>query len=90
MPHREKFSKKAFQASSSRNRVDEGVGSDKVDALERRGFQDGVDLCLGATDSDYHKQKREGERERDNQKSHKNNSNISRYIEEEEHMNGNA
>ena len=92
MPRREKFSEKAFQASSSRNWIDEGVGSGEVDALEWRGFRDGVDLHLDAIDTDYHKQKREGEkeRERDNQKSPKNNSNISRYIKEKERMHRNA
>ena len=52
MPHREKFSEKAFRASSSQNRIDERVGSDEVDAPERRGFWDGVDLHLGAIDTD--------------------------------------
>ena len=63
-----------------------------MDAPERKGFRDGVDLHLGAIDTDYHKQKREGEkeRERDNQKSPKNNSNISRYIKEKDRMHGNA
>ena len=48
MPRQEKFSEKAFWASLSRNGTDEGVGSDKVDAPERRGFRDGVDFPLGA------------------------------------------
>ena len=51
MPRREKFFEKAFQASSSWNWIDEGVGSDKVDASKRRGFQDEVDLHLGAIDT---------------------------------------
>ena len=38
-----------------------------MDALERRGFQDGVDLRLGAIDTNYHEQKREGEKERERQ-----------------------
>ena len=50
MPYWEKFSEKAFWASSSQNQIWEGVGSDEVDASERRGFQDKVDLCFGAID----------------------------------------
>ena len=49
-PHREKFSKKSFLASSSWNQMWEGVGSDENDALERKGFWDGADLRLGAID----------------------------------------
>ena len=48
MPHREKFFEKSLRAFSSWNRIEEGVGSEEEDALERRGFWDGVDLCLGA------------------------------------------
>ena len=51
MPRREKFSKKFDLAFSSQNQTWEGVGSDdeeEEDALEWRGFQDGVDLRLGA------------------------------------------
>ena len=33
-----------------------------MDAPERRGFQDGVDLRLGSIDTNKHKYKREGER----------------------------
>ena len=44
----EKFSKKSNLAFSSRNQTDEGVGSEEVDASEQRGFQDEVDLRLGA------------------------------------------
>ena len=51
MPRREKFSEKACWASSSQNRIWEGVGlEDEDDALERKGFWDGVDLRLGAID----------------------------------------
>ena len=51
-PYREKFSEKSFRASSSRNRIEEGVGlEDEVEALERKGFWDGVDLCFGAFDA---------------------------------------
>ena len=48
MPRLQKFSKKSFRAFSSWNRTEEGVGSEEEDALERRGFWDGVDLRLGA------------------------------------------
>ena len=49
MPRREKFSKKSFRVLSSQNRTREGVGlEEEVDALERKGFWDGVDLRLGA------------------------------------------
>ena len=49
MPHREKFFEKSFQALSSRNRTWEGVGlEEEVDALEWKGFWDGVDLRLEA------------------------------------------
>ena len=48
MPSLEKFSKKSVLANSSRNRIEEGVGSEEVDAPERRGFLDGADLRLGA------------------------------------------
>ena len=47
-PRREKFSEKAFQASSSQNRTEEGVGSEDEDAPKRKGFQDGADLRFGA------------------------------------------
>ena len=51
-PHREKFFEKPFRASLSRNRIEEGVGSkDEDDALECKGFWDGVDLRLGAKSS---------------------------------------
>ena len=49
MPRREKFFEKSFRALSSRNRTWEGVGlEEEVDALERKGFWDGVDLRLEA------------------------------------------
>ena len=47
MPCHENFFKKSFQALSSWNLTCEGVES-KEDALERRGFQNGADLRLGA------------------------------------------
>ena len=48
MPYLEKFFEKSYRALSSRNRTCEGVGSEEVDALEQKGFQDGVDFRLGA------------------------------------------
>ena len=51
MPHLEKFSENALKASSSQNRTLEGKGSADKEALERRGFQARVDLCLGAIDT---------------------------------------
>ena len=49
MPCLEKFSEKSIRALSSRNQTEEGVGSEEeVDAPERKGFWDGVDLRLDA------------------------------------------
>ena len=48
MPRLEKFSKNALKASSSWNQTLEGEGSEDEEAPERRGFQAGVDLRLGA------------------------------------------
>ena len=50
-PRQEKFSEKSFRASSSQNLIWEGVGSEEDDALERKGFWDGVDLRLGVIDT---------------------------------------
>ena len=71
MPYHEKFSKKSLWALSSWNPtwdVVESAEGEEEDAPEQRGFQDGMDLCLGAI-----KQltKREREREREMQKSTK-------------------
>ena len=63
MPRLQKFSKKSFQASSSRNRREEGVGLEKEDAPECKGFWDGVDLHLGAIEQ-ANARKKERERER--------------------------
>ena len=52
MPHLQKFSKKSFRAFSSQNRTEDGVGLEEEDAPELRGFWDGVDLRLGATEAD--------------------------------------
>ena len=51
MPCLEKFSKNALKASSSRNRTLEGEGLENEEALERRGFQAGVDLRLDVIDT---------------------------------------
>ena len=51
MPRLEKFSENALKASSSRNQTLEGEGSVEDEALEQKGFQAGVDLRLGATDT---------------------------------------
>ena len=51
MPRLEKFFENALKASSSWNRTVEGEGSVDEKAPERRGFQAGVDLRLGAIDS---------------------------------------
>ena len=50
-PRLEKFSKKSDLVFSSRNRIEKGVGSEEVDAPERKGFQDEVDLRLGAIEA---------------------------------------
>ena len=65
MPHLEKFSEKSCRALSSRNLTWSGVESEE-DALEQRGFQDGTDLRLSAMRRLF---EREGERERNKQKS---------------------
>ena len=52
MPRLEKFSENALKASSSQNRTLEGgEGSEDEEAPERRRFQAGVDLRLGAIDT---------------------------------------
>ena len=50
MPRLEKFSENALKASSSRNRIVEGEGSEDEEAPERRGFRAGVDIRLGTLD----------------------------------------
>ena len=52
MPCIQTFSEKSFQTPSSQNRTEEGVRSEEEDATERKGFQDEVDLCLGAIEAD--------------------------------------
>ena len=48
MPRLEKFSENALKASSSRSQTLEGEGSEDEEAPERRRFQAGVNLRLGA------------------------------------------
>ena len=67
MLRRENFSEKAFQASLSRNQICEGVGSEDDDALEWRGFWDGVDLRLAAIDM-TNVNRKEKEREKQSEK----------------------
>ena len=68
MPRLEKFSENALKASSSRNRMLEGEGSEDEEAPERRGFQAKVDLHLGAINMTNVNRKRGTER-KNNQKS---------------------
>ena len=65
-----KFSENALKASSSQNRTLEGEGLENEEALERRGFQAGVDLRLDAIDTTNVNRKRGRER-KVNQKSPK-------------------
>ena len=70
MPRLEKFSENALKASSSRNRIWEGEGSENKEAPEWRGFWAGVDLRLGAIDT-TNVNRRRGRERKDNQKSPK-------------------
>ena len=69
MPHLEKFSENALKASSSRNRMLEGEGSEDEEAPERREFQAGVDLRLGAIDTTNVNRIRGRKREEQSEKS---------------------
>ena len=51
MPRLEKFSENDLKASSSRNQMLGGKGSEDEEALEQRWFLAGVDLRLGAIDT---------------------------------------
>ena len=51
MPRLEKFFENALKASSSRNQTLEGEGSEDEEVPKQRGFQEGVDLHLGAIDT---------------------------------------
>ena len=70
MPRLEKFSENSLKASSSRNRMLEGEGSEDEEAPKRRGFRARVDLHLGAIDITNVNRKRGRER-KNNQKSSK-------------------
>ena len=85
-PRREKFFEKSFWASSSRNRIWEGVGSEEDNALERKGFWDGADLRLGAINTTNVNRKRGRERKtiRKDPKQFK----YNKYIEKRVRMHG--
>ena len=64
MPCLEKFSEKSIRALSSRYQTEEGVGSEEeVDAPERKGFWDGVDLRLDAMMQLMRERERESEKQ---------------------------
>ena len=85
----EKFSEKSFQASSSRNRIWEGVGSeDEDDVLEHKGFWDRADLRLGAIDMN-NVNKKERQRKRQSEKS-QHISNIASILKKDYVCMGNA
>ena len=88
MPRLEKFSENALKASSSRNRIWDKVGSDDEEALERRGFRVGVDLCFGAIDMTNVNRKRG--RERNTIRKVPSNFKYNKYIEKEYVSMGNA
>ena len=71
MPRLEKFSKNALKlkASSSWNQTLEGEGLVDEEASERRGFQAGVDLRLGAIDATNVNRFRGRKREEQSEKS---------------------
>ena len=69
MPRLEKFYKNALKASSSQNQTLEGEGSVEEEALERRGFRAGVDLCLGVIDTTNVNRFRGRRREEESEKS---------------------
>ena len=69
MPRLEKFSKNALKASSSWNQTLEGEGSEDEEAPERRGFQAGVDLRLGAIDTTNVNKKKREKKKRQSEKS---------------------
>ena len=70
MPRLENFSENALKASLSRNRTLKGEGSEDEEAPERRRFQVGVDLHLGAIDTTNVNRKR-GREKKNNKKSPK-------------------
>ena len=80
-PCLEKFSEKALRASSSQNRILEGIGSEDEEAPEWRGFRPRVDLHLGAIDMTNINRKR-GREGKENQKSPKQ-SNVTSILKRE-------
>ena len=70
MPRLENFSENALKASLSRNRTLKGERSEDEEAPERRRFQVGVDLHLGAIDTTNVNRKR-GREKKNNKKSPK-------------------
>ena len=87
-PRLEKFSENALKASSSQNRIWEGEGSEDEEASERRWFQAGVDLHLGAIDM-TNVNRRRG-RERKTIRKVPSNSNITSILKREYVCMGNA
>ena len=83
-----KVLREVFRAFSSWNRIEEGVGLDEKDALERRGFWDGTDLRLGAIDM-TNVNRKERKRERQSEKS-QHISNIASILKIEYVCMGNA
>ena len=69
MPCLEKFTENALKASSSRNRTEDGEGSEDEEAPERREFRAGVDLRLGVIDTTNVNRFRGRKREEQSEKS---------------------
>ena len=63
MSRLEKFSENALWASISRNRRERGAKSEDEEAPELKGFQAGVNLCLGATDTTNVNRRERGKKE---------------------------
>ena len=85
-PHREKFSKKSFRASSLWSWIWENVGSKEDDAPKRGEFRDRANLRLGAIDTINVNRKRGRERKtiRKDPKQFK----YNKYIEKRVRMHG--
>ena len=88
-PRQENFSEKSFRASSSWNRIWEGVRSEEDDAPKWRGFRDEANLCLGAIDMTNVNKRERGKKERQSKKS-QSNSNITSILKREYVCMGNA
>ena len=86
MPHLEKFSENALKASLSWNRILDRVGSEDKEALERRGFQAGVDLSLCVIDTTNVNRKKG--RKRKTIRKVPNNFKYNNYIEKRVRMHG--